>query len=811
MRRKRWIKALLYLAGLAAVTFMIASLYLPSPRRMIVGVDKKSGRVRMVQQRVTFLPPNQFYRLDFEKRNGWAQRDDFIRITSREGVPVTVTYRLRFGVQAEQLPDARRMVDQGFNAWLRARVSEAVAAVTSQVPVEELTSPTSQFNARRDVLRRTVANHLARSGLNVTAFEIARVEVDRDALLRVKRAELRRDARSVPTRVAVFAIDGADWALIRELTIDGRLPNIAALTSGGASASMQTIQPTVSPMIWTTIATGLTPDRHGVIDFIDRQHPVDAYSRRAPALWDIADAFGRQALVADWWTAWPPWPRSTSIFYDAPVGQVHNAVFPANLAARADSLDVPPMTIEYAQARRFLNISEAEWAKGTQDPNDPISLFRDALAKTWSDHRVAINLYNDERRRGRDPMLTMVAYEGTDVVNHLFAPYHPPYREGVSSENFRKFWPAVANYYSEVDRLIGEWMTVLPRDTTVILLSGHGFRWEKDRPRTIPTNRASLADHRNPGIFIAYGAHVATARGFQISVYDVAPTILTLLGLPKSLEMPGNLAKWAFKDVVPLTSVRVISYGEFAGEDPGQRRLATSARIDPKEYQRTLMAVGHLSDPTRSTAPAIAEDDEQPQNVPQPLSPEKWGAYAHMNNTGVQLRSQNKLKEASEAFEQAVELNPTHPTPYLNLAMAYFDRQFYTDADATFLEAVKHGLPNAEKWIVDFAALYRQRDMASRAISLLARGRELFPQSYLIAANLGSALVSASRYTEGVPELERALGMQPSSTLVLNNLGLFYAKREDYGRALDYWNRSLSIDKQQPQIRDAAVAARSRL
>jgi lipoprotein NlpI len=62
-----------------------------------------------------------------------------------------------------------------------------------------------------------------------------------------------------------------------------------------------------------------------------------------------------------------------------------------------------------------------------------------------------------------------------------------------------------------------------------------------------------------------------------------------------------------------------------------------------------------------------------------------------------------------------------------------------------------------------------------------------------------------------VPELERALDMQPSSTMVLNNLGLYYAKRNDYGRALDYWNRSLSIEPHQPQIRVAAEAARSRL
>ena len=88
----------------------------------------------------------------------------------------------------------------------------------------------------------------------------------------------------MPTRVAIFALDGADWDLLHELANDGRIPNLAALTSGGASTSLQTIQPTVSPMIWTTVATGLTPDRHGVIDFVDHQNrtPVDAFSRRAP-------------------------------------------------------------------------------------------------------------------------------------------------------------------------------------------------------------------------------------------------------------------------------------------------------------------------------------------------------------------------------------------------------------------------------------------------------------------------------------------------------------------------------------------------
>jgi predicted AlkP superfamily phosphohydrolase/phosphomutase/Tfp pilus assembly protein PilF len=804
MFRSRIWRSLLLILGMVAVLYLTASLFLPSSRRLIVGVDRRTGKIRQVESRLTFLPPLQFYRLSFEKREGYAQHDGITRIISQDGVPVTVNYRLRFAIAGDRLPDVRRLVNDGFTVWMQARVAEAVSAVARQVPIEDLLSPTSTFNTQRDPLRRTVAGHLAASGLKVTAFEIARLDVDREALLRVKRAQLRRDARSVPARVAIFAIDGADWDLLTELKNDDRIPNLKALMAGGTLGSVQTIQPTVAPLVWTTVATGLPPDRHGVIDFIDRSRnaPVDANTRRAPALWDIAEAFGRGSAVVNWWTAWPPTSLTATIF-DTPGALLTNAISPPEMQRLAASFAVPLQTVGYDQVHRFLNISPAEYDKAVSSGNaaDPVNMMRFILAKTWTDHRVAINAF-----REKQPLLMMMEYDGTDAVNHLFAPFHPPQRGDISDNDYRKYWPAVANYYAEIDRLIGEWMTVLPPDTTVVLMSAYGFRWGKNRPTEMPKGGAALSDHRNPGVFIGYGQHIAHGGTFHpISVYDVAPTVLTLLGLPKSVEMPGQIATWALKDVAPIDSVRVVSYAEFVGDRPE----GVAARVDLHAFQQLLQAIGHLNDPTRNLTPVL--EQEQPASAQKPLPPEKWGLYAYYNNLGVQLRGQGKIKDAADALQQAVELNPNRWVPNLNLAMVLFDRIQYTQADQAFLQAVADGLPNAEQYFIDFAALYRAHDMSSRAIALLYKGKELFPQSYLIAANLGASLMAASRYTEGQPELERALGLQPSSTMVLDNLGLFYAKKNDYARALDYWNRSLSIDPRQPDIRTAADAARTRL
>src|SRR5260370_448417 len=309
MPRSRWIRALLMLVLMVGVIYLIASLYLPSSRKLIFGVDKHNGRVRVVNDYVTFLPPHQFYRLAFEKRGDSAQRDGFVRIESADKVPVTVNYRLRFGVASDRLPDPGTLVTQGFSAWIGKRVAEAVDTVTRQVPIEELLAPTSSFNRQREPLRQTVAKHLASSGLKVTGFEIERLDVDREALLRLKRAELRRETRGVVGRVAILAIEGADWELLSELAEDGRLPNIKAMSRGGVSGSVQTIQPTVAPMLWTTVATGLPPDRHGVVEFIDHGPgglPVDALTRLTPALCEFAAPFSRHSMGVNWLWHCPP-------------------------------------------------------------------------------------------------------------------------------------------------------------------------------------------------------------------------------------------------------------------------------------------------------------------------------------------------------------------------------------------------------------------------------------------------------------------------------------------------------------------------
>src|SRR5437762_1856991 len=89
-------------------------------------------------------------------------------------------------------------------------------------------------------------------------------------------------------RVLWIGIDGADWSEINPLVAAGKMPNMARLLAHGASGPLLTILPlTKSPVIWTTIATGKTPAKHGINDFLTGSIPTTSNQWLAKPVWEI--------------------------------------------------------------------------------------------------------------------------------------------------------------------------------------------------------------------------------------------------------------------------------------------------------------------------------------------------------------------------------------------------------------------------------------------------------------------------------------------------------------------------------------------
>ena len=113
-----------------------------------------------------------------------------------------------------------------------------------------------------------------------------------------------------------FAIDGLEWSVLQPLLADGRLPAIASLMARGSFGRLRSMTPTLSPVIWTSVATGKRRERHGIDHFIytgrgpagPETHYYTSGHRRTKAFWNVLSDHGRVVHCFGWWITFPAEP-----------------------------------------------------------------------------------------------------------------------------------------------------------------------------------------------------------------------------------------------------------------------------------------------------------------------------------------------------------------------------------------------------------------------------------------------------------------------------------------------------------------------
>ena len=71
-------------------------------------------------------------------------------------------------------------------------------------------------------------------------------------------------------RVIIVGLDGMDPGLAMRFMQEDRLPNFQRLAERGVFRPLDTSNPSLSPVAWSTFTTGVDPSRHGIYDFITR-------------------------------------------------------------------------------------------------------------------------------------------------------------------------------------------------------------------------------------------------------------------------------------------------------------------------------------------------------------------------------------------------------------------------------------------------------------------------------------------------------------------------------------------------------------
>ncbi len=102
-------------------------------------------------------------------------------------------------------------------------------------------------------------------------------------------------------RVILLALDGLEWRVLNDLTAAGRLPNFKQLIDGGASGVLKT-DFADSPVTWTTIATGVLCQKHGICPGgMGSSFEFNLEHVKYPRLWEVLDNYSLKSCVANFY------------------------------------------------------------------------------------------------------------------------------------------------------------------------------------------------------------------------------------------------------------------------------------------------------------------------------------------------------------------------------------------------------------------------------------------------------------------------------------------------------------------------------
>jgi predicted AlkP superfamily phosphohydrolase/phosphomutase/tetratricopeptide (TPR) repeat protein len=602
------------------------------------------------------------------------------------------------------------------------------------------------------------------------------------------------------TRLLIVGWDAADWILINRLFAAGKLPTLRRLVDAGCRADLGTLEPKLSPLLWSSIATGKTADKHGILNFVEPKpdgsglQVSSSTTRKTKALWNILSQNDLATNVVGWYASHPAEPIRGSV--------VTNLLQEAEPASEFDAWPLPAGVVQpealrpaVADARQRARAFPRELLRQLLPKVDEIGAgdarvqqLAKLMAYAASIERAAVATLSS----GQPWDATMVFFDAIDTVGHHFMQFVAPRMAHVSEREQRLFGGVMDRVYEWHDEALARILAAAGGDVTVLLLSDHGFHSDHLRPNLSelpPERRMELEAswHRPQGVIVLSGRGVK--RGAELAsptILDLAPTALALLGLGAGDDFDGRVLVEALEGPAPA---RVPSWDAVDG-DAGL--YPPEMRQDPFEAAdalQQLVDLGYMA--------ALPTDVQGQVDLVRRES---------LFNLGVALVSRRRPHEAVEHFAWLVAQRPAEPRYALCLANCMLSTGRFAEAAQVAERFLAHDAAHVEMQMIRGAALALAGDDAAARIQIgaIERSVRTRPERALALANI---LALVGRYADARGYYEAARSRNPRDPSAHTGLARMQLAlggfEESAGHALD----ALEITQALPEAHLALGAA----
>jgi predicted AlkP superfamily phosphohydrolase/phosphomutase/tetratricopeptide (TPR) repeat protein len=599
-------------------------------------------------------------------------------------------------------------------------------------------------------------------------------------------------AKKHANKILIIGWDAADWDVIDPLIQQGRMPALQRLISGGVYGRLKTMDPPLSPMLWTSIATGVRADKHGICGFVEPSadgeglKPVSSSSRKVKALWNIYTQQGLKSNVVAWWPTNPVEKINgvmVSNLYqvaqgplDKEWGMPEGTIHPEEFQNELKKYRVHPGEITPYMVLPFVpNIKDnIELRKDNR-----VASVSKILANAASVH--AASTYLMEKTEWD---LMAVYHDAIDHFSHIAMKYHPPRRKHIDEVEYENFKEIVEAGYMFHDMMLERTLELIDDQTTVILLSDHGFYPDHRRPITLPKEPSGPAAEHSPyGIIVMNGPGIKTGgeRITGASVIDITPTVLALAGMPVGSDMEGKVLIQSFAD--PVQPDFIESWEKVEGEcgmhDPSEVEDPWAAQ----EALQQLVELGYIEE----------MDDDKLQMVERSKAESEYYKARNMIDGG-------RVKEAVPVLDRI--FNETGIIRYgQRLAFAYLQLKSY-DKVAEVIEKLRL----QEKSDLEKAKEIKRAEKPDDPFLNI----EFEEPKYLDYIE-GLMFLALNRPLKALKLLEGVLKKNPNSLEVPLNIAKIHLLRKDFKRAEKMYIHALAVDPLHAQAHHGLGLAMLRL
>ncbi|MCD4652661.1 alkaline phosphatase family protein [bacterium] len=320
------------------------------------------------------------------------------------------------------------------------------------------------------------------SGLKVSLVESTE---SIPAMPQVTLEEATLRAKSNTERVCFIGVDALTWDILNPMLDNGELPNFRKLIAGGSKGTFDSADDRLfSPRIWTTMATGKIPEKHGILFFLI--DPIQAQNtgktagsdlRNCLAVWNILSFFNRSIHVSNYMVTWPAekitGTRISDYYY------MGNGTYPLAIGKKLKSY-------HFEKRYRDLHVNRLNerffpWYTGkkkknilTKNKNIKVINLRECIRRDEITLEESLEMFDKDL-----PDLSMIYLRSVDIASHFYWKYSQLPKsdsrlDGLETE-IERFQDTIPEVYRWADECVGKIVEKFPSDTMFILVSDHGF------------------------------------------------------------------------------------------------------------------------------------------------------------------------------------------------------------------------------------------------------------------------------------------------------------------------------------------------